>query len=114
MLIAVDVFLFFLQGHCWAGGGENIEPPVHAFEFDLRVQWHRWFGQQLSVLKQLRVGLWLGCGLKGGHGGGCMYGRGRTENGERKRTEKEEEQVRTTQEFQISHGRFDLRVVIVS
>jgi hypothetical protein len=75
VLIAVDVFLFFLQGHCWAGGGENIEPPVHAFEFDLRVQWHRWFGQQLSVLKQLRVGLWLGCGLKGGTAVGvCMEG----------------------------------------
>ena len=65
--------------------------------------------------KQLRVGLWLGCGLKGGTAVGvCMYGRGRTENGERRRMEKEEEQVRTTQEFQISHWRFDLRVVIVS
>ena len=56
------------------------------------------------------VGLWI----ERGHGGGCMYGRGRTENGERRRMEKEEEQVRTTQEFQISHWRFDLRVVIVS
>ena len=56
------------------------------------------------------VGLWI----ERGHGGGCMYGRRRTENGERKRMGKEEEQVRTTQEFQINHWRFDLRVVIVS